>query len=119
MRILLAIIFVIAACGDDDGGGGTRPNNPAAKAAAATKVDKGKLKPRVHIEERVSCPIPEKPTGPACEPVAAQQGSAAGAAAGSGAPPPPGKTLADCEPGLYCLPVGAAFSCEPCRERDS
>src|SRR5262249_53382454 len=44
-----------------------------------------------------------------------------GAAAGSAAPAPApgGKMLADCEPGLYCLQVGTAYSCEPCRERDS
>jgi Tfp pilus assembly protein PilP len=57
------------------------------------------------------CPVPDKPTGPLCEPLVAPQ-------AGSGAPPAPAKMLADCDPGLYCLQVGTAFSCEPCHERD-
>ena len=58
----------------------------------------------------MACPIPEKPTGPLCEPLAM---------VGSGGPPA-GKTLADCDVGLYCLQVGSLqFSCEPCPERES
>lgn len=107
-RLLLSIALVVASCGgDDEGGGEQRPNQAgAAPAAAAAKADtRDKLKPRTHVEDKVICPVPDKPTGPACEPL---QGASKG-----------GKTLADCDPGLYCLQVNNAFSCEPCRERDS
>jgi len=95
---LLLIAFVAGACGDDppppppkkpgaQGGGG------GAKAPPKTK----QLQPRVHVEERVTCPPIEKATGPKCDPATPV-----------------------CESGLYCQPVksGGNF-CEPCPERDS
>ncbi len=111
MRLLISLLVLASACGgDDDGAGAQRPNQPPpAAAAAAQNNNKNKLVPRKHIEENVTCPIPEKPTGPACQPLFQGSGAAA-----------PTKTLADCDPGLYCLQVGnAAYSCEPCPERDS
>ncbi len=118
MRANLAFMIVaaFAACGgDDDAGGGAAGGaaRPAAAAAAAAKADsKNKLVPRVHVEDIVACPVPDKPTGPACEPLE-HVGS------GSGASKAPKKTLADCEPGRYCVAVGAAYSCEKCPERDA
>jgi len=101
--------FALAGCGGDDdagGGGGQRPNQVAAAKAKADA--KNKLNPRKHVEDNVTCPVPDKPTGPQCEPLDAGSGAVKG-----------GKMLADCDPGLYCLPVGASYSCEPCPERES
>jgi Tfp pilus assembly protein PilP len=38
---------------------------------------------------------------------------------GSAAPAASKKALADCEPGRYCIPSGAGFTCEKCPERDA
>jgi Tfp pilus assembly protein PilP len=56
----------------------------------------GQLQPRVQIEQKIQCTEVEKATGPTCAPDAPM-----------------------CDAGLYCLPVGAAFHCEPCPERDT
>jgi len=112
-----ALAFALAAalvgCGDDDGGGGGGGGGAPPPRPAAAKQDKGgKLQPRMHVEDLVMCAPPEKPTGPACEPLEL----------GSGAPPPASgrqKMLADCAPGLYCMMVGHAYSCEKCPERDA
>jgi hypothetical protein len=109
MRTLLFLIVLASACGgDDDSAGQQRPNaQPQTAQAAAAKVDnKNKLKQRTHVEDKISCQVPAKATGPACEPLNL----------GSGAP---GKMLPDCEPGLYCLPAATGYSCEPCPERDT
>jgi Tfp pilus assembly protein PilP len=109
-KLAFMLVASLAACGDDEGGGGTRPNQPTAAAAAAAKLDsKNKLVPRVHVEDLVRCSVPDKPSGPACEPLELM-GSGASAAK---------KMLAECEAGKYCLQVGAGFSCEPCAERDA
>jgi hypothetical protein len=50
----------------------------------------------MHVEERVYCPSPDKPTGQSCD-----------------------KDAPACDPGRFCLQVGNAWSCEPCPERDS
>jgi Tfp pilus assembly protein PilP len=111
---LLALVFLVA-CGDDDeGAGGQRANAPtpaaAAAAAAAKPGSKDKLQPREHIEDKISCPVPEAPTGhPACTPP--DQVTAPGA--------PPSKMLPDCDPGSYCMQVAQTWSCEPCPERES
>jgi hypothetical protein len=95
---LLIVSLLAAACGDDPPppppkkpGGGPGGRGPAAKNAPK------QLQPRVHVEERVTCPAIEKATGPKCD-----------------------VATPACEPGLYCLPVktGGSF-CEPCPERDS
>jgi Tfp pilus assembly protein PilP len=101
MRIALglALLFAISACGGEEEGGpppppppgGAAPAKPAAKPAAG-----GGLAPRMHVEERVYCPSPEKATGTACD-----------------------KDAPSCEAGRFCLQVGNAWSCEPCPERDS
>jgi Tfp pilus assembly protein PilP len=110
-KLAFALLAITSACGDDDEGGGTKPNQtPAAAAIAAKQDSKNKLVPRVHVEDLVRCSVPEKPTGPQCEPLEL---------AGSGAPNPAKKTLAECEAAKYCLQVGTGFSCEPCAERDA
>ena len=105
-------LTLFAGCGDDGGGGGGGAkvaNKPAAKRAANNKGKKTtKLTPRVHVEDRVACPVPDRPTGPACEPLDAPEAKAKSS-----------KMFADCDPGLYCLQVGNAYSCEPCPERDT
>ena len=114
MRAKLAFMLVamVAACGGDDDAGGGAGGAPRPAAAAAQKAadTKGKLVPRVHVEDIVACPVPEKPTGPACEPLE-HMGSASATAHK--------KTLADCEPGRYCVAVGAGYNCEKCPERDT
>lgn len=101
----LALIVLLGACSGDESappppkpaaaqpGGGA---NPAAKGGAkAAKV--ADLTPRMHVEDRVTCPLPEKATGASCT-----------------------KGGATCEPGLFCLEVTSGkWSCEPCPERDS
>lgn len=113
MRKLLfavAIAALVAACGDDDdAAGATRANGaPAAGAPAAAKpTDKNKLQPRMHVEDKISCPVPDAPTGhPACTPI-------------DQPPTPNTKLLPDCDPGTYCMQVANTFTCEPCAERES
>lgn len=119
----LALAAALISCGGDDEGGGGQPppGGAAAGGANQNKPDpKTQLIPKKHVEDSVSCPIPDKPTGPQCEPVLL--GSAAGSAAApksAGAGGGSAKLVVDCDPGRYCLPVGATFSCEPCPERDA
>ena len=100
-RALLAAFVLFAACGDDTppppprgGEGGPAPGAPA---PGAPKVSGNKLQPRMHAEDKVLCPVPDKPTGPDCKP-----------------------DTPTCDVGLYCLQDAPnKFTCEPCPERDS
>jgi hypothetical protein len=98
--LALVAFLGLAACGGDDAP--PPPPPPAGGAAAAPAAggaagSKDKLQPRVHAEERVSCPVPEKSTGPVCK-----------------------VETPTCDVGLYCLQqVDNTFHCEPCPERDS
>lgn len=100
MRIALglALLFAVAACGGEEDSGPPPPPPPAGGAAkkAAAKDPKSQLAPRMHVEERVYCPSPEKSTGPACD-----------------------KDAPACDAGKFCLQVGGAWTCEACPERDS
>src|SRR5258706_11492176 len=88
-------IVLLAACGDD--APPPPPPPAAAPAAGAPGGPKDKLQPRTHAEERVSCPVPEKPSGPVCHP-----------------------ETPTCDPGAYCLQqMDNSYHCEPCPERDS
>lgn len=96
---LLVLAFAVSACGGDD------PPPPPPKKAGAPAAPgrggpadkKGKLQPRAHVEDRVTCGEIEKATGPKCDPA-----------------------VPACETGLYCLPVkGGGNYCESCPERDS
>jgi hypothetical protein len=103
---LLAFVL-LAACGDDaPPPPPPRPAGaaPAAAGAAGAKDSKNKLAPRMHAEDKVLCPAPDKATGPECKP-----------------------DTPTCEQGLYCMAFGDTsvpnyvpkYSCEPCPERDS
>jgi Tfp pilus assembly protein PilP len=97
MRGTLLAFVVLAACGGDDAGTPDPNAPPPAAAPPAAKLDPSKqLQPRMHAEDNVICPVPEKPTGPTCRP-----------------------ETPTCEPGLYCLPTPAGNHCEVCPERDS
>ena len=98
-----AWVFALAAvtaagCGDDEE---ANPPAQAAKPTAATaaaNASKTLLAAKVHIEDRVSCPIPERPSDPRngkCDP----------------------KTPS-CSDHTYCLPLAQGNYCEPCPERD-
>ncbi len=108
-KLAILALVLIAACGDDEPGAGqARPNAPAGAAAAKKKAagSKNKLQPRMHVEDKIDCPVPDAPTGhPACSPMDAPDSSTS--------------MLPDCDPGTYCLQVANAWSCEPCPERDS
>ncbi len=98
MRLLLALVLIASACGDDTpppqtkgGPGGAKPG-----AGGAKKDDKNKLQPRMHVEDLVACPVPDKPSGLECKP-----------------------DSPTCEEGRYCLPSAQGFHCEPCPERDA
>jgi Tfp pilus assembly protein PilP len=102
---LLACALLAACGGDDDDGTVTQANNSGPgqnqpKPAQQNNNNGPKLTPRMHVEDRVACPTPEKPTGPECKPESAT-----------------------CDPGLYCLLTGdkgaGGYHCEPCQERDS
>lgn len=110
---VMMLLIAVAACGgDDESGGGkqvaNQPGGARAQGQARKTDDKNKLSPRTRIEDKIWCPIPAEPTGPACEPLDAQASSGAAT-----------KMLADCDPGLYCLQTGAGYTCEPCPERES
>jgi hypothetical protein len=102
MRHRVLAFALLAACGGDDASpppAAPQPGAPGAKPGApGQKDDKTKLQPRMHAEDKVVCPIPDKPTGPDCKPETPL-----------------------CDSGLYCLQTTTAnkFTCEACPERDS
>ncbi len=97
----LIVLALVAGCGEDapppPPAKAGAPARAAAKAKAKAKGKGKELQPRVHVEERVTCPEVAKATGPKCDPATAV-----------------------CDVGLYCVPVtGGGNACEPCPERDS
>ena len=99
MRYAALAFFLFAACGDDAPPPPPPPAAGAPGAPGAPGADKGgpKLQPRAHVEERVACAAPDKPTGPVCKP-----------------------ETPTCEGNTYCLQqLDNSFHCEPCAERDS
>jgi Tfp pilus assembly protein PilP len=109
MRKLLVIAMMVAACGDDDDAGGTRPNGAAPPPPPpGAKKPGNNLQPRDHVEDKISCPVPDAPTGhAACTPV------------DLATDPATTKLLLDCDPGSYCMQIGNTHTCEPCAERES
>ena len=97
--LAIALLFT-AACGDDPPPAPPQtatPGAPAGKPAAKGKGGKvALLQARQHVEDKVNCPPPDKPTGPACN-----------------------KDAPACDPGKTCIQVGGGTFCEVCPERDS
>jgi Tfp pilus assembly protein PilP len=104
LGLLLLAAVVLSGCGEDD----APPPPPrvaatptvAATPGAAGAGSKTMLTEKQRIEDRVQCPIPDRPTDPVggrCDPKAPS-----------------------CGEHLYCLahPTGGHY-CEPCPERDS
>jgi len=97
---LLVGAALVAGCGDD--GGSTPAVGPTAAVkpvgAAPAGGAKNLLAEKVHVEDRVSCPIPERPSDPKdgkCDPKAPS-----------------------CPEHLYCTTLAQGSYCEPCPERD-
>jgi Tfp pilus assembly protein PilP len=105
-KAALLACALLAACGGGDDDQPPPPPRPpgqnGAPAPAAKNNDPNapKLTPRLHVEDMVACPTPEKATGPECKPEAQT-----------------------CDPDTYCLLVGengaGGYHCEPCPERSS
>jgi Tfp pilus assembly protein PilP len=94
--LALAVLFA-AACDDPPPPPPPKAGGGGAKAGAKPGGKKVvQLQARMHVEEKVNCPSPDKATGPACN-----------------------KDAPDCDAGKTCLPVGTGFYCEACPERDS
>jgi Tfp pilus assembly protein PilP len=100
MVLALALAVAgLAACGDD-GGAQQPPNAPATPrpgAPGATGPKPPPLPERLHVEDRVTCPVPARPTDPKAK-------------CDLKAP--------SCPEHLYCLQLAAGSFCEPCPERD-
>src|ERR1041385_867934 len=96
--VLLVAALGLIACGDDPPPPKATATPGAAKPGAKPggKKKEAQLQARTHVEEKVTCPSPAKPTGAACN-----------------------KDAPACDPGKFCLPVGAGYYCEACPERDS
>jgi hypothetical protein len=103
-RTLLGISFALAAalsgCGEDEPPPPPpRPTTPTAAAQpAAVAGAKSNAVERRHIEDNVTCPIPDQPTDPKdgkCDP-----------------------KVPTCGEHLYCLRLAQGTFCEPCAERD-
>lgn len=100
-RIWLCIAALVAGCGDDSGSAANPPpkeagGKPAGNPAAAG--NKNQLPEKLHVEDRVTCAIPDKPTDP--------EGGKCDLKAPS------------CPERLYCMQLASGAFCEPCPERD-
>lgn len=99
----LMMMLALAACGDDGGGANPPPANAQPKPnnapGAGAGSNKNVLPEKLHVEDRIACALPEKPTDP-------QNGKC-------------DLKAPSCAEHLYCLDFGGqgAF-CEPCPERD-
>ena len=87
-------------CGDDSGSAANPPPAAAAAktAAAAAAASKNLLPEKLHVEDRVTCTVPDRPSDPEggkCDPKAPS-----------------------CPDKLYCMQLASGAFCEPCPERD-
>jgi len=105
IRSVIAVALALglsAGCGEEDAPPAQGPVAPKPTAAASSGAVAGKstnkLAEKLHIEGRVACRIPDKPTDPKdgkCDPKAPS-----------------------CAEHTYCLQLAQGFYCEPCPERD-
>jgi len=102
LAVALAAGLAAAGCGDDDAPPAGGPVAPKPTAAASPGAIAGKsankLPEKLHVEERVACRVPDKPSDPKngkCDPKAPS-----------------------CAEHSYCLQLAQGFYCEPCPERD-
>jgi len=99
LGLCVGLGLVIAGCGDDDTVVVQRP--PATPTPAGPAGPNAKAQPlpdKLHIEDRVTCALPDQPTDPkngACDP-----------------------KVPSCAEHLYCLQLTQGYFCEPCPERD-
>jgi len=101
MRVyLVTLVLILGACGGDEEPPAAQPKPPSS-GSAATKPGQAKkgpapkdLKPRLRVEDRVSCPTPSD--AKECD----------------------AKSLL-CPAGQYCLAAAAKYYCGPCPERDA
>jgi hypothetical protein len=98
----LWLVVALAACGDD---GGNAPNPPPTGAAPKTQAaapgagsNKTLLPEKLHVEDRIACAVPDKPTD--------EKNGKCDLKAPS------------CGEHLYCLQLAQGTFCEPCPERD-
>ena len=100
--IALGLGVLLAGCGDDDvePTPPPKPAKPPVAASPGTTGPNGKplLAEKLHVEDRVTCELPDKPTD---------------AKAGACDPKAP-----SCAAHLYCLQLVQGYFCEPCPERD-
>jgi Tfp pilus assembly protein PilP len=102
LTVLCAAIVALAGCGDDPPPPQQRTVSATPTAAATSGAagggSKTMLPEKMHIEDRVNCPIPDQPSDPKdgkCDPKAPA-----------------------CGEHLYCLTLVQGSFCEPCPERD-
>lgn len=99
---VVAALLISAGCGDDgDQPPPPPPSNPATPRPGAANPNAAKapqLPERLHIEDRVACAVPDRPSDPKdgkCD-----------------------LKAPSCGDHLYCLPLAQGSFCEPCPERD-
>jgi hypothetical protein len=102
VALALAVALGAPGCGEDDAPPAAGPVAPKPTAAANPGAIAGrsttKLAEKLHIEERVGCRVPDKPSNPKdgkCDPKAPS-----------------------CADHTYCLQLAQGYFCEPCPERD-
>jgi hypothetical protein len=100
--LVLAAVVALAGCGEDDAPPPPQRPVPAGQTAAAQSGSvpggsKTPLAEKLRIEDRVACPVPDKPTDPGatCDPKAP-----------------------NCADNLSCLQLTQGHYCEPCPERN-
>ena len=100
--IAAALVPVMAGCGDDEGqqqqANAPATPRPGANAPNPNAPKAPQLPEKMHVEDRVACPIPDRPSDPKnkCD-----------------------LKAPSCGDHLYCLPLAQGSFCEPCPERDA
>ena len=100
-RWILIAAVLMAGCGDDEGqqqANAPAQPRPGAGAPNPNAPKAPQLPEKIHVEDRVACPIPDRPSDPKnkCD-----------------------LKAPSCGDHLYCLPLAQGSFCEPCPERDA